>query len=224
MADACEKYGSSGGHLGWCRCSILDGVFHDGRLPTLMRARQLKNGPGEGGRRPMHVKSMEAMVATLPFALGPNLPVLTAVFGPPAVAEVTVAALSTLHCMALHCIALHRSARSGQLSLGQVIDCLRACGPNTKYRIFSQLQIWPPASAEKKGSRNGHHLTICCIFKKLPLCQSSQEKVFWHMSREIHVLVNLSEYEYLLSVSFGIEKAFRLDVAQPRRIKLMAAD
>ena len=46
----------------------------------------------------MHVKSMEAMVATLPLALGPNLPVLTAVFAPaPAVAE--VAALNTLHCI-----------------------------------------------------------------------------------------------------------------------------
>ena len=75
-------------------------------------------------------------------------------------------------------------ARSGQLSLGQVIDCLPcACGPNTKYRIFRQLQICPPASrGEKRFPKCQASTQKCCIFT--PLCQSSQEKVF---SRDISV-------------------------------------
>ena len=200
--------------MGWCRCSILEGMFHISRVPidydegetTEERSRRGADACEKYGSHGGHSAFCPGPQSSCPHC------------------SVWSSCSSRSYSCSFEHIALHRSARSGQLSLGQVIDCLRACGPNTKYRIFSQLQIWPPASAEKKGSRNGHHLTICCIFKKLPLCQSSQEKVFWHMSREIYVLVNLSEYEYLLSVSFGIEKAFRLDVAQPRRLKLMAAD
>ena len=103
-------------------------------------------------------------------ALGPNLPVLTAVLssdhsshncsaaiccsssGTHALlcAMCTVYTQCTVHsaqCTVYSALctvysaqcAFHSAqcARSGQLSLGQVIDCLPcACGPNTKYRIF----------------------------------------------------------------------------------------
>ena len=89
----------------------------------------------------MHVKSMEAMVATLPFALGPNLPVLTAVFGPPAVAEVTVAALNTLHCTGVRAL---DSSHSGRL----LIACAHAAQiPNTASSASSRFG---PQRAQKK--------------------------------------------------------------------------
>ena len=144
LADACEKYGSHGGHLGWCRCSIfiLVGIYlHEGETTE------------ERSRRGRGRCMWKVWKPWWPLCLLPWAPIFLSSLQcapAPAVAEVTVAALNKLHCIALHCIALlHCSARSDSSHSGRLlIACAHAAQiPNTASSASSRFG---PQQAQKK--------------------------------------------------------------------------